>query len=275
MDGIPVIQINFLMGASTSRLRQFFHKALEVTDLPTAFNFALVFDGIRPSFQVSDAFLSPSSKLIELYAPATLNLQGQSVSLAEPKPDYPWPSAFPSGTPPPTSLDSNLYYRLDGFIVMENTSTKTDQAAVFYTFEAPEPLSQTNRSALYRGMLKAYHLAVKLSDDQNVFRTDLAYHSVLSPSLLHKVASLSVGPQDLEILLAYLERNGFGYTASQIKASPRLTQSPAFRQGVLNPILTFESSGVMTSLNLTPSKRGALGAQKTAWEQALFKGVGG
>jgi len=267
------------MGAATSRLGRIFSHALQVTSLSTAFNLALVADGIRPSFHVSPPELAATQKVIDLYAAKLLSLKGDGLVVGKHDASgWPHPTPVPAV---PSSADSTLFYHMDAFILCHDSKTKQDTSAVFYSFEAPEPLSHTSQGALYHSMLKAYTLARRLSsnaDDGVILRVDLAYHKVLPPTMVHTLVTTGT-TADLDPLLTYLRKNGFGPVADTLQANPRLLTSEAFRRGVLAPLFTFEQSGMLSTFTRASGGKGGDGtstqqqelqAQTQTWSQALL-----
>jgi hypothetical protein len=246
-----------------------------VASLGTAFNLALVADGIRPSFPLTPKEAPIIRKLIGLYATKLLAVQGNSlvvssaVSSGKHKPNPAWPLA-PSLT---TSMDSHLFYHMDAFILCHNSKTKEDSGAVFYSYEAPEPLSHASQTNLYHCMLQSYNLARRLSSTSEeglVLRVDVVHHKVLSPTMVHGLTTSGTTTPDLDLLLTYLHANGFAPVADVLQSNPHLLASDSFRKGVLSPLFIFEQSGVLSTLKLTHVKHEALQSHLAAWCQALL-----
>lgn len=259
------------MGGSTSRLRILFDHGCKASDLGTAFNLILVGARIRPFYCVSDDKLKEVQSLIELYGSKDLRLEGSKVCplVSKPEASTLWPLST-SLTTGSSALDSHLYYHLDAFVLLKNSKTKVLQSALFYSFEAPEPLTPSTKTALFHAMMKAYHLAERLSKEHLSLSTDLSYHAALSPSLLHSLARQTMAPSSLPLLKTYLETNGFGKLSEALAANPSLATSPAFYSKILAPVLSFEASGILGSLGTSSTDSQVLSAQKSLWASSLL-----
>lgn len=259
------------MGGSTSRLRNLFDHGCKASDLATAFNLVLVGAHIRPFYCVADEGLKEVQSLIELYGSKDLRLEGSKVYplVSKPEASTLWPLS-PTLAMGPSALDSHLYYHLDAFILLKNSKTKTFHSALFYTFEAPEPLTPSTKTALYHSMMKAYHLATRFSKEHLSLSTDLSYYAVLSPSLLHSLARQTLPPSSLPILKTYLETNGFGKLSEALAANPSLATSSAFYTKVLAPVLSFEASGILGTLGTSSTDSQVLAVQKSLWASSLL-----
>lgn len=254
------------MGAAKSRLRHVLNESIKAGDLGGGFNLVLVMVGLQP--QMTLATSSPLRRIIETYAAKLLTVTPKEtntlVVTRTKTPDHPpkWPSTEA------VSQSGGKIYALDAMIIYLPPGD-APQSAIFYRFRHPFPLDKPTQTLVYEAMLKAFRVAKELSPH---LRVDLDHHIELSPDLAFNLkAHTLLQPATIHLLGEVLDTNGFGNVAALLKGRPNLANDVNFRKTVLFPIYTLCETGVLTSLNLSVTKREQVDTEKQAWVAKLIR----